>query len=451
VNTGSQRWGGVTVKEFAVRTGAARTANGYGTSGMAHATMDEFGAELVRWMDQRGIGVRGLARQAGYSPGHISDLRSGRRAPSTEMAADLDDALGADGALRAAARRPAPPGGLLGAGMRGVPPVAAHLGNAQPEPWELADALTRSSLSMTAVGFLEQSVTGLAASYPFTPPADLYPGVHTMLRAVSNALGRPQPLSVRARCARLAGMLCGLAGQIADDAGRPDKSAAWFAAALVAADETADLDLAAWVLALRSIGCHFRGEYILAADLLDRARDTASAFTARRQAWLGALSARAHAAVAARGGNRAQQKSVVMHVLDDARDRLEAAGPASDTDFFDDPRLAGMAGTTMLLLGDTRAAEMLISQALATRAEGDLKGRALLTLDLAECMVVNREPDQAAGLVGRAVGMAGSDIVRPVITRATAVHHALQPWSASRGVRELGGQLAEMKIAGTES
>jgi hypothetical protein len=74
-----------------------------------------------------------------------------------------------------------------------------------PQPWELADALTRSSLSTTTVGFMEDSVTSLAARYPFTPPADLIPGVQSMLRAVNDALGCSQPLSVRARCVRLAG------------------------------------------------------------------------------------------------------------------------------------------------------------------------------------------------------------------------------------------------------
>jgi len=66
-----------------------------------------FGTELERRMTARGLSVRGLARISGYSPGHISDLRSGRRAPSAEAACDLDDALGADGAVRLSAERAA--------------------------------------------------------------------------------------------------------------------------------------------------------------------------------------------------------------------------------------------------------------------------------------------------------------------------------------------------------
>ena len=171
----------------------------------------------------------------------------------------------------------------------------AYLPEAGLRPFELADTLTRSSLSMTAASFMEEAVTSLAAHYPFTPPADLIPGVQAMLRSVNDALGSSQPLNIRARCVRLAGILCGVAGQIADDTAHPDQSTAWFSAAQVAADETGDPDLAAWILALRSIGCHFRGQYSLSAELLDLARATAASSTSRRQAWLAALSARAHA------------------------------------------------------------------------------------------------------------------------------------------------------------
>jgi hypothetical protein len=332
-------------------------------------------------------------------------------------------------------------------GAQASPPAAAP--SSQPldagtQPWELADTLTRSSLSMTAVAFMEESVTSLAARYPFTPPADLIPGVQSMLRAVNDALGRSQPVNVRARCVRLAGVLCGVAGQIADDTGRPDQSAAWFSAAGVAAAETDDTDLAAWAFALRSIGCHFRGEYALSAELLDRARGIATASsTTRRRAWLTALSARAQAAVAAQRGTVPADSSDAMRLVDDACGRLETAEDASDTDFFDKPRLAGMAGTALLLLRDTHAAREHLMEALVGRNPGDVKGRALLILDLAECHAIGREPEHAAALASTALGMADG-IVRPVVTRATAVRRALRQWETAPTVRELGEQLGEI-------
>ena len=81
--------------------------------------MGEFGGELTRWMQARDTGVRELARRSGYTASYISQLRAGKRMPSPEAAADLDDALSAGGALAssAPARGAGPPGGA--AGQRG--------------------------------------------------------------------------------------------------------------------------------------------------------------------------------------------------------------------------------------------------------------------------------------------------------------------------------------------
>jgi hypothetical protein len=65
-------------------------------------------------------------------------------------------------------------------------------------------------------------------------------------------------------------------------------------------------------------------------------------------------------------------------------------------------------------------------------------------------MATDREPDQAACLVACAIGMAGSDVVRPVTARAATVYRTLRPWSGTRAVLELGGQLADLKIAEAE-
>lgn len=88
--------------------------------------MTRFGDELVRWMTARDTGVRKLAARTGYSPGYISELRSGKKPhPSPEVAQDLDYALEAEGELAALAKAgdshdrpviftaPGIPGGML--------------------------------------------------------------------------------------------------------------------------------------------------------------------------------------------------------------------------------------------------------------------------------------------------------------------------------------------------
>jgi transcriptional regulator with XRE-family HTH domain len=77
--------------------------------------MSDFGRELSRLMDARGISVRELARAVPGNPGHVANLRSGKARPSPELAADLDERLGAGGRLAALAQ-PVKRGGLVVAG-----------------------------------------------------------------------------------------------------------------------------------------------------------------------------------------------------------------------------------------------------------------------------------------------------------------------------------------------
>jgi plasmid maintenance system antidote protein VapI len=57
--------------------------------------MAEFAAEVRRFMAERGISLRGLARAASYDPSHLSKVLNGRKPASPYLAARLDDALGA--------------------------------------------------------------------------------------------------------------------------------------------------------------------------------------------------------------------------------------------------------------------------------------------------------------------------------------------------------------------
>lgn len=70
--------------------------------------MNDFGRELARLMQARGIGVRELARAVYCNPGHISNLRSGKARPSSQLAETLDRYLGAVGNLVASVTRSTP-------------------------------------------------------------------------------------------------------------------------------------------------------------------------------------------------------------------------------------------------------------------------------------------------------------------------------------------------------
>ncbi|MCX3061934.1 helix-turn-helix domain-containing protein [Streptomyces beihaiensis] len=67
--------------------------------------MGDFGVELARLRARRGWTVRELARHASVSEGQICNLESGRRNPTSAVAAACDAATGAGGALIALAEK----------------------------------------------------------------------------------------------------------------------------------------------------------------------------------------------------------------------------------------------------------------------------------------------------------------------------------------------------------
>ena len=194
--------------------------------------MGGFAEALRALMAERGISGNALARQVPCDAALISRYVTGKQQPSHRMACRVDEVLSARGKLAALAAWP------------GTHPShaseaeALHESNLPesnlPEPWELADALTRSSVSMTALDQMERAVTGFAACYPFTPPSELAPPAQVMLRRVKDILDHSQPIKVRARCVRLAGVLCGVAGQLADDTGRRYQANGYFDAGEIA-------------------------------------------------------------------------------------------------------------------------------------------------------------------------------------------------------------------------
>lgn len=62
-----------------------------------------FGEEMRRLMTEQGLSLRRLAKLARYDTGYLSKVMNGRKPPSRDLAARLDRALNADGALLDAA------------------------------------------------------------------------------------------------------------------------------------------------------------------------------------------------------------------------------------------------------------------------------------------------------------------------------------------------------------
>jgi hypothetical protein len=314
-----------------------------------------------------------------------------------------------------------------------APPLGGDL-----DPWELADALTSSTITAPTLTEMERAVLGYANRYGTMPPAELWPQVGRQINRMKDAISQPQPLAVRRQSVALLGVLSGVAGQLAMDLDRPDRADGMFSVGRLAATEAGDDDLAAWVAATQSIGPFFGQQYAAAAELLaDAERLAGNASSSRRRAWIAAMHARA---LAADG-----QCRQALAALDRAHVHITAAlDQPRGTDFFDAPRLDGITGSVYLLLREPAEAAQFIGRALDSRSQADHKGRALLTLDLAACRVIEHQDDEAGQLITTALDIAAGSLVRPIIDRAQDVRRHMAGWTGTAAAADLDARLADL-------
>lgn len=325
----------------------------------------------------------------------------------------------------------------LGLGVRRRSSAASGGNATADEHWDLVETVTRASISHQTLDEIGREALAYSQNYPGLPPRMLLLPVSRLLAVIKAALSRPQRLSTQRRCLELLGVLAGISGDLYFDLDRKLVAANRLRAGATAAMEAENADLHAWILATQSIEPYFARRPAEAVRLLDQAEQLARcASSARRRAWIASLTARALAAV----GDAEPAKAAI----DGAQALLgQVVEPASGNDFVDQPRLDGMSGTTLLLLRDARAAASLIGRALTTRAAGDAKGKALLTLDLASCRVIEGEPDEAARLAENALSVAEGTMVVPIVARATQLRVELTPWEGRSSVTELDMRIAD--------
>ncbi|MDH6710497.1 transcriptional regulator with XRE-family HTH domain [Kitasatospora sp. MAA19] len=375
-----------------------------------------------------GISVTQIARRTGLSTSRVTEITSGGRVVSSmDVIERIADGLHIPGRMLGLADRPWEAAAI----PTGYQPAAV------PETWEVLDMLSRSTASSAALSHLEAAVAGVAYRYPSTPPVESVPTLHRQLTGVHEMLARPQSLAARRRGVRILAVVSGLLGLANHDLGDRSKSDAHFHLGTVAAGEGEADDLTAWLLTMQSIVEYTAGRRAPAAALLQQAAALAETASPRRRAWVAANLARG---LAARGDREA-----ALVALDQASHLLDTADePIGGLDFLTAGRLDGLAGETYAHLGEHDAAADLLETAMVRRAEADVKGRSVLTIDLAECRLGQGDLDAACALAHSAFDLAGVSIVQPLVLRARQLQQTLTPWSGTRPVRELTARVREL-------
>lgn len=379
-----------------------------------------------------GLGPARIAHLTGLSTSRVSEYMQGQReVTSITVIERVADGLRIPGHMLGLAARPweAPAG-----------PAPSYQSAAVPETWEILDMLSRSTASDAALSHLEAAVADVAYRYPVSSPAAAAATLQRQLVSVHDLLGRPQQLAARRRCIRILTVVSGLLAFAHHDLGDRSHSDAHFHLGLVAAEEGEADDLTAWLLTMRSIVEYTAGRRGAAADLLQRAAALADTAGPRRRAWVTANHGRALAAT----GHR----TAALTTLDEAAALLAAAEeePIGGLDFFTAPRLDGLAGEAYAHLGEHGAAAQMLETAIRARADEDVKGRAVLTIDLAECRLRQGDVDAACSTAHAALDLADGAVISRLVLRAAQLQQALAPWQSARPVRELAERVRGSKL-----
>ncbi len=383
--------------------------------------MSDFGRELARLMDARGVGVRELARQVHYNAGHISNLRSGKARPSPELARELDDYLDAGGTLAALAP------------LAGRSPTHAPLTD-ELAAVELARRAEVSDVSDGTLERLELAFDDMATAYPRTPSAELLSSVRDYLGYTTSLLDGHATLTQHRRLLVSGAWLSLLAATCLVDLHQERPAIAYLRTAEQLARETCHAEIGAWAIETRAWLALTSGDYRRALEL-SRAAQQAAPHGSSAHIQATAQEGRA----VARMGDAAETTRVLT--------RIEAlVSPLAMPDRpehhyrYDPAKAEAYTATTLAWVGDP-AAERFARGVLArleSPADGPPRYRRAATarLDLALALVANGKPDEAAAITMQSV-LSGR-LVPATYWRAREVIRAV----AARGVPE-ARELAE--------
>ena len=125
---------------------------------------------------------------------------------------------------------------------------------------------------------------------------------------------------------------------------------------------------------------------------------------------------------------------------------MDRADTIGGLDFFTPARLHGVRGTCRYLLRDYEAAASFLESALAERREVYIKGRAMLTFDLAECRIHQGETEEGCRLGHDALDLVSAAAVEPGILRAQALRRCLAAAGRSSAVTALSERMRELRM-----
>lgn len=390
--------------------------------------LTDCGRELYRLLGERRLSLREAARQAGCSPGYLSNVSHGRKPLTPRVAARLDSVLGTSGTFAAfAVARQSPVGFLIPDAALPVPPAGLSRGNALAVIAALGEILP---------GYIQAD--RLVGSSALLLP--LRGHIATVERACEVARGQDRA-DVLAFASRFI-EFCGWAHQDAGDLGRAMQ---WTSKALDYAVELGDQRAIAYTLMRKSSVATEAGMPGHGAGLASAALARGDALTPRLRAVI--LRQRALASAALREPDAAFRDA-------DAAVEEAIAGACQGEDdrapYCSPVYVAMETGAVYLRLGDPATALAVLERSLSQwSGSSQTRDHALFLGRLAAAYAAMGERDQARDAAEDALTAAAGLASSRVTGQLAGLAKKLAAWDDDPGTATTCKKLAA--VAGTHA
>lgn len=408
--------------------------------------MSDFGRELARLMDERGIGVRQLARAVYVNAGHISNLRSGKANPSEELARLIDDHLRANGVLRAAWRpNPRRAGTQSGIGEEGARTANGHADHGPVTGLHLAVSgdMTPLLANMpladvtTVISVLRELQRGYVRADRMMGALSVTDAARTHLAAVETAC-RVARGADRAGALGFACRFMEFCGWLHQDSGDLACAMYWTDRALDCAMELGDPRSIAYTLMRKAAIATEAGNPAQGLGIASFALASADALTPRIRAVILRQTAHAHAAMRETTGLARDADQALAEATEGAGQEEEDRAP------YCSPMYVAMeTGYSMVVAGQSEAALAVLARSHAEWSDQEqARDYALCASRLATAYAAAGEPERACAAATEAIGLAYGIGSRRVIVQLGTLSRVLAgKYAGDPSVTETVGRL----------
>jgi hypothetical protein len=361
--------------------------------------------------------VRDLARLASCGKTVVGDLETGRRPPTSAIAAALDQALDAGGYLVDLAA--SPPG--VSAGARAAALQASF-----------AEHLATGPMTGASLEEWEFTIARHGRATRYRPEPELLDDLVADFGDLRALLNRRQPALIQRRllssCARLSGLLALTLLKLGDPGARD-----WWRTGRTAATQAEDRPTLAWIYAQESYQLYYGGDMAGALELAVRAQQLAGGLPCVADALAAPLEARVHAVAGRRDATVG-----ALERAERALARLDAVDRQPSAMGYDEAQLAFHSGSAWTLLHDTGRAWDQQQRALDLYPVENRTDRAFIALDRAACLVWD-------GRLSEGVLMAAETVsALPEAYRSSLILYRARDLAAS--VPEANRQIPEVRV-----